>query len=168
MIEKLPAKLDVALAARKGAVLSYVLKAGDMVRLAQATEGVEGDAEVTLRFSLFDQRWPMVDISVGVPVRLTCQRSMQSFVLPLQAKARVAFVPDEDVPELPEDIEPLAPEDAQNDPREWIEDSLLLALPLVPVQPGSSPVACVVGEALIVEEEPVNPFAQLKEMMKKE
>jgi uncharacterized metal-binding protein YceD (DUF177 family) len=53
-------------------------------------------------------------------------------------------------------------------PRVWIEDSLLLALPLVPVQPGTHPVNYQIGELAEVETEKVNPFAGLKAMLQKE
>jgi uncharacterized metal-binding protein YceD (DUF177 family) len=54
------------------------------------------------------------------------------------------------------------------DPRLWIEDSLLLALPLVPVQPGSQPVEYQIGEVAQAEAVKPNPFANLKAMLQKE
>jgi uncharacterized protein len=167
MFEKLPYQLDVALLARKGHELTFVLEAKELERLAQATLGVKSVANGVLRFSLFDGRVPQIHLQVSVLVGLICQRTLEVFDYPLEVSVALVFA-DEDDTDWTEGQEILLPEEMNENPRVWIEDSLLLALPLVPVQPGSSPVAYVVGEVEAIEEEKPNPFASLKVMMKKE
>lgn len=167
MSEKLPTQIDLLALARRGQTLPFVLSSEELVRLAEVTQGVENDAVGELRFSLFENRFPMVELSVTVNVRLMCQRSLVLFTYPLSVIADLVFAP-EDVMDWPESIELLLPEEAEENPRVWIEDSLLLALPLVPVQPESEPVEYCVGEVDVVEEKMPNPFATLKKLMKKE
>jgi uncharacterized protein len=167
MSEKLPTQIDLLSIARRGQVLPFVLSSEALGRLAEVTQGIESDAVGELRFSLFENRFPMVQLSVSINVRLMCQRSLVLFTYPLSVQADLVFAP-EDATEWPESIELLSPEEAEEDPKVWIEDSLLLALPLVPVAPESKPVEYCVGEVEVVEEKAPNPFATLKELMKKE
>jgi len=167
MFEKLPYQLDVALLARKGHALPFVLEAKELERLAQATLGVKSAAEGVLRFSLFDGRLPQIHLQVNVLVSLICQRTLEVFDCPIRVSVNLVFADDDGV-DWTEEQEVLLPEEMNENPRVWIEDSLLLALPLVPVQPGSHPVEYVVGEVDEIEEERPNPFATLKVMMKKE
>lgn len=167
MFEKLPYQLDVALLARKGHEFAFVLEAKELERLAQATLGVKSTAEGVLRFSLFDGRVPQIHLQVRVLVSLICQRTLEVFDYPLEVSVALVFA-DDDGTDWTEEQEVLLPEEMNDNPRVWIEDSLLLALPLVPVQPGSHPVEYVVGEVEPIEEAKPNPFANLKVMMKKE
>jgi uncharacterized protein len=166
MFEKLPYQLDVALLARKGHELAFVLEAKELERLAQATLGVKSTADGVLRFSLFDGRLPQIHLQVNVLVGLICQRTLEKFDCPLVVSVVLVFSDDD--ADWSEDQEVLLPEEMNENPRVWIEDSLLLALPLVPVQPGSHPVEYVIGEVEQIEENKPNPFATLKVMMKKE
>jgi uncharacterized protein len=166
MFEKLPTQLDVALLARKGYELAFVLEAKELERLAQATLGVKSAAEGVLRFSLFDGRVPQIHLQASVLISLICQRTLEKFDYPLEVSIFLVFADDDT--EWSEEQEVLLPEEMNDNPRVWIEDSLLLALPLVPVQPGSHPVKYEIGEVAQIEETKPNPFATLKVMMKKE
>jgi uncharacterized protein len=167
MFEKLPHQLDVALLARKGHEMSFVLEAKELERLAQATLGVKSTANGVLRFSLFDGHLPQIHLQANMLVSLVCQRTLNQFDCPLEVSVDLVFA-DDDAAEWSETQEVLPPDEMNENPRVWIEDSLLLALPLVPVQPGSHPVEYEVGEIAPIEEAKPNPFASLKVMMKKE
>ena len=100
---------------------------------------------------------------------LTCQRSLEVFALPVSVDARLGFiVREEDEAGLPQDYEPLLIDPAGLRPADVIEDELILALPLVPVKPGTIEIK---GEWLQDgggggEPKP-NPFSVLKETFDK-
>lgn len=167
MLEKLLHQLDVKSLARSAKEIPFVLNRDELVRLAQATLGVSSEATGVLRFSLFEGRYPQVEVQVSTVVSLICQRSLEVYEQPLQAQAFLVFA-DEDEADWLESQDVLLPEEMDEDPRLWIEDSLLLALPLVPVQPGSQPIEYQIGEVAQVEAVKPNPFANLKAMLQKE
>jgi uncharacterized protein len=167
MLEKLPNHFDVVLAARRERVVPFVLAAKEMARLSQATLGVKSDVQGELRFSLFENRLPSVTLSAAVQVTLVCERTLAEYVHDLSAQVQLIFTDEYDL-ECQDGQEVLSVEEMDENPRVWIEDSLLLALPLVPVQPGTHPVNYQIGELAEVETEKVNPFAGLKAMLQKE
>ncbi|MCH9743228.1 MAG: YceD family protein [Proteobacteria bacterium] len=167
MLEKLPRQFDVASLARSAKEIAFRLKGSEFVRLTQATLNEPSVVEGVLRFSLFEGRYPQIEVQVSTEVSLICQRSLEAYQQSLQVTTLLVFA-DEDATDWLEAHEVLPPEEMDEDPRVWIEDSLLLALPLVPVQPGSQPIEYQVGEVAVVEEVKPNPFAHLKAIMQKE
>src|SRR5690606_18065623 len=90
---------------------------------------------------------------------LNCQRSLEPFGLPTAIDQRFGVIASEaEEPSLPDGCEALLSEDGMLDPRAVIEDELILALPLVPVRPGSEPVDSGTGAA---HPEREHPFAAL-------
>lgn len=101
-----------------------------------------------------------VDVDAGLP--LTCQRSLQVFVQPVQVEQMLGLIRDEgEEAGLPPGYEPLlVPEDGRIVPQSLVEDELILAVPVVPIAPGSEAVERdwpVTAE----EAEEANPFAAL-------
>jgi len=70
---------------------------------------------------------------------LQCQSSLQRFLQPVEVVQRLGLIRDEDEEAgLPPGYEPLlVPEDGMLRPVELVEDELILALPVVPLAPGS-------------------------------
>ena len=87
-------------------------------------------------------RSPYVEIRAQAELPLICQRSLQRFLLPVRIVQRLGLVTrEEQEAELPEDYEMLVPEaDGTIHPLELIEDELILAIPVVPMDPRSDPV----------------------------
>ena len=167
MSQTLPEHIDVSLVAQRNQIVPFVLPPERLTRLQSASQGLCGSAEGILHFSLFENRYPMVQLSVHVCVNLECQRSIEIFPYSLTTSALLIFAQEEDAI-WPEDAEVMSLEEAGEDPSIWIEDSLLLALPLVPVKPESYPIQMAIGEADLVEEVRPNPFLKLKTLMSKE
>jgi uncharacterized protein len=101
-----------------------------------------------VRFSLTFGREPLpgfahLDLCIEAAPVLTCQRSLASFVFPLAIEQRYGLLRDEaDAAGLPAEVEPLVlGEDGGLRPLDLVEDELILALPLIPVAPGSEAVA---------------------------
>jgi uncharacterized protein len=95
---------------------------------------------------------------------LICQRTLERFELPVRIEQRLGMIRDErEESALPPGYEPvLVSEDTRLHPAELIEDELILAVPVVPVRPGTEAVDAnwesVVEE---IQDERPNPFAAL-------
>lgn len=136
---------------------------GELPRLSGLLDRAEGEAVFSLEF---DQdptlRVPFVEVEVDAELPLQCQRTLERFLLPVRLKQRHGLLRDEaDEAGLPLGYEALLV-DESGDLRllELVEDELILAVPLIPVKPGSESVA---SEWPATEEEiaQASPFAAL-------
>ena len=141
-------------------------------RLCGALAGNEGEVDYRLDFGRDELGTDYVDVHAQAPLTMICQRTLEPFVLPVTVDNRLGLIRRErDEAGLPPGCEPLlVPEDGRLHPADVIEDELLLALPLVPVNPDSSlPDAAiddgVAGQGDAAEQEN-NPFAVLRELKK--
>jgi len=142
-----------------------------MSRLCEMLADNEGAVQYELDFGRDEFGTAYLDVRVQAPLSLICQRSLEPFVLPLAVDSRLGLIRSErEEAALPPGCEPLlVDETGQVDPAAVIEDELLLALPLVPVNPDSSLPPEVTGEATedsSAAELTQNPFAVLRELKK--
>lgn len=142
-----------------------------MKRLGDALAGTEGTARYELDFGRDEFGTAYLDVRVQAPLTLTCQRSLEPFVLPVAVDSRLGLIRSErDEAALPPQVEPLLiADDGKLSLVDVIEDELLLALPLVPVNPDSTLPEEVVGpspEEISSERRSDNPFAVLRELKK--
>lgn len=159
----------------------------DAWRLVTARRGVEGrvplstlqrlksslvDAEGTVEFSIdFDRDAllvPYAELRVQGGLPLLCQRTLRRFVLPVQIRQRLGLIRDEaEEAALPEGYEPLLmPADGMLRTLDLVEDELILAVPVVPVMPGSEAVEQDWSPEP-EEQERANPFAGLSALKDK-
>ncbi len=141
-----------------------------LARLCGALAGSEGAVSFRLDFGRDELGTDYVDVHAQAPLTMICQRSLEPFVLPVTVDNRLGLIRRErDEAGLPPGCEPLlVAEDGRLNPADVIEDELLLALPLVPVNPASSlpaEVAEAAGQGDEAEREN-NPFAVLRELKK--
>lgn len=139
----LPETLDAwrALAAKRSFAGSTGLRS--MPRLCASLEQPDGECRYTLEFDRGESGVPYVEIRAQAQLPLLCQRSLRRFLLPVEVTQKLALVEDEDEQAtLPEGYEALAV-GAQGAirPLDLVEDELILALPVVPVDPSTEPVA---------------------------
>ena len=147
----------------------------DQVPLSALTrlQGLVADTEGECRFALeFGRdevlRVAYVELTLDAALPLVCQRSMQRFLLlPVSLVQRLGLIRDEDEEQaLPPDYEALlVPEDGNLRPLDLVEDELVLAVPVVPVAPGSEAVERDFS-ATREEMDKVNPFAALAALKK--
>ncbi|HEX7732854.1 MAG TPA: YceD family protein [Rhodanobacter sp.] len=141
-------------------------------RLCGALAGSEGEVRYRLDFGRDELGTDYVDVHAQAPLTMICQRTLEPFVLPVTVDSRLGIIRRErDEAGLPPGCEPLlVAEDGRLHPADVVEDELLLALPLVPVNPDSSlPDALVHGGAPEQDEAQVrenHPFAVLRELKK--
>lgn len=104
-----------------------------------------------------------MDVHVFGSVPLLCQRGLYRYVQPVDSESSVVVVADEDeLKALPEELEPKVVPEGRLKLVELVEDELLLALPLVPLDPEADP---IMPEPASGTDEPTaaldNPFAAL-------
>ncbi|PWK89965.1 YceD family protein [Fulvimonas soli] len=143
-----------------------------MPRLCEALAASEGQASYELDFGRDEFGTAYLDVRVRAPLTLVCQRTLEPFVLPLSLRSRLGLIRAErEEAALPPGCEPLlVSEDGRLSPAEVIEDELLLAMPLVPVNPdGSLPdevTSSPAAEEASNDGRTDNPFAVLRELKK--
>jgi uncharacterized protein len=143
-----------------------------MARLREVLANSDGVVQFELDFGRDSLGVSYIDVRAQASLNVVCQRTLEPFVLPVAVDTRLGLIKlERDEAGLPPDCEPLlVAEDGRLNPADVIEDELLLALPLVPVNPDSSlpdevsshePDDDSVGERLSD-----NPFAVLRELKK--
>jgi uncharacterized protein len=142
-----------------------------MPRLCEVLADDAGVATYALDFGRDEYGTAYVDVHVQAPLWLVCQRTLEPFVMPVTVDSRLGLIRSErEESALPAGVEPLlVAEDDKVSPIDVIEDELLLALPLVPVNPDSvlpEEVTRPPVEAAPAEKRPDNPFAVLRELKK--
>ncbi|MFC7301656.1 YceD family protein [Cognatiluteimonas weifangensis] len=144
---RLPAALDAwrMVAARRGFEGSLPLSS--MPRLRDALCDAAGEARYAIEFGRDALQVPYVELRIDAALPLVCQRTLQRFLLPVKVEQRLGLLPaDADVEAaeagLPPGYEPLLlPEDGMLRPADLVEDELILAVPVVPIAPGSEALA---------------------------
>jgi uncharacterized protein len=141
---RLPEVLDAWRMVAAGRSFEGVLPLAAMPRLkdslAVSESGeTEGAARVVVEFGRDALQVPYVELGIEAELPLECQRSLQRFLLPVRLVQRLGLVGDEaDEAALPPGYEALVvPADGMLRPAELVEDELILAVPVVPVAPGT-------------------------------
>ena len=168
---KIPRTVDPAKSAQKRLDYQGIIQVSLMKRLAEFTEGVKRDAEVTLSFELDEQRLVVISGKANVEIDLECQRCNEIF-------AHLCEVEFTTTPVYSEKSEQDAPEEydlvdlneyGELDLIKLVEDEFILELPQIPMHDESE---CSVQSNNMVfgdlpeevlEEKP-NPFDVLKNL----
>ena len=168
----IPEKLDPVRCAEKRLEYSGTVKRQFLTRLADMTESLEGDAEVSISFGKDPSGVFIMKGRASVPVSLVCERCGEPFSYSLQADFAYACSARQ-LKELgAEDIYDAVELDEFGDLSLYgiIEDELILALPMVPKHDISE---CSVKDDIQVfgevkEDAPSegNPFAGLGKLFK--
>jgi uncharacterized protein len=143
-----------------------------LARLCGALASDEGEVGFRLDFGRDELGTDYVDVHAQASLTMICQRTLEPFVLPVTVDSRLGLIRRErDEAGLPPGCEPLlVAEDGRLGPADVIEDELLLALPLVPVNPDSSLPDAVLDHGAAAggdaAEQENNPFAVLRELKK--
>ena len=140
-----------------------VLPLSGMTRLADALVDAEGDCRFEMEFGrdgVLDL--PYVEIRIEAALPLLCQRTLERFLYPVSLFQRLGLITDEaQEAALPEGMEPILLDgNGTLHPAEMVEDELILAIPVVPIDPRSTEVTAEWPADVGVEEKP-NPFSAL-------
>ncbi|MEO7251891.1 MAG: YceD family protein [Arenimonas sp.] len=160
MSATLPAVIDVwrMVSARRHFSGSFPLAA--FTRLRGSLVDTEGECRFTLEFGHDAMNQAFVEVRAEAELPLQCQRTMERYLQPVRVMQQLGLITSEaQESALPEGMEPLlVPESSELRPIDLVEDELILALPVVPINPESS-----LPEAVwpLEEEDKPNPFAVL-------
>lgn len=143
-------------------VLEGELPLAELPRLSSLLDDAEGSARYRIEFGRDALEVPFAKLSIEAGLPLVCQRSLQPFVQQIEIEQTLGLIRDEaGEAALPPGYEAmLVPEDGRINAAELVEDELILAVPLIPVSPGSESVE---RDWPVREEEAAatNPFAAL-------
>ena len=168
MSANLPDLLDAwrMVAARRGVEGRLPLSA--LTRLGDSLVDADGEVRFSLDFAQDALRVSYVELKIDAELPLLCQRSLQRFLFPVAIVQRLGLIREEaEEAGLPEGYEPLLmPDDGMLSIVELVEDELILAVPVVPIMPGTE---AMEGDwpADEAEQERVNPFAALSALKNK-
>lgn len=167
MSADVPEVLDAwrMVAARRG--FEGRLPLSSMHRLRDALADDAGEVGFALEFDRDALQVPYVELRIDARLPLQCQRSLQGFLLPVNVVQRLGLIRDEaDEAALPPGYEALlVAEDGELRPAELVEDELILAVPVVPVSPGSESIERD-WPIQADEETRANPFSALAGLKK--
>jgi uncharacterized protein len=143
-----------------------------MARLRDLLSDDQGEVRFSLDFGQDAFQVPFVELRIDAELPLICQRSLQRFLLPVAMVQRLGLIRESsetveaDEAGLPLGYEALEiADDGEIRPADLVEDELILAVPLIPVKPGSESVERD-WPAQSEELERVNPFAALAGLKK--
>jgi len=147
------------------------LPVASLPRLCGMLAGDAGEVVYELEFGRDDLGMAFLEVRAEAPLTVTCQRSLEAFVLPVAVGSRLGLIRSERQESgLSPEAEPLlVDEDGKLALADVIEDELLLALPLVPVNPDSElpeEVTRPPSDSEAGDERTENPFAVLRELKK--
>ncbi len=109
----------------------------------------------------------VINLELQAEVSLRCQRSLQPFRQVTRSKSQVVLVADVAQAELmSEDYEPFACADIELNIEDLLTEELLLALPLVAIDPESEKFRSANDEQTNVGEQDQHPFAGLAALKK--
>src|ERR1700750_2531347 len=167
----LPSSVDAWREVRARRSFQGSLPVSACARLGKVIASPEGDVTYELDFGRDEFNTAYVAVRAKAPLTLICQRSLEPFQLPVEIDARLGLIVEEsEEAALSPGYEALLVEqDGKLDLVATIEDELLLALPLVPVNPDHELPDDVTGP--FEDEEPSqekseNPFAALRGLIK--
>ena len=104
-----------------------------------------------------------VDLHLQAQLPLLCQRTLERFFYPVDIQQRLGLIRDEaeEAALLPDVEAVLVDDNGSLHPADLIEDELILAIPVVPINPDSEAIEAEWPEEIAEVEETPNPFAAL-------
>lgn len=168
---KLPRSVDPAKAAQKRLDYDGIIQASLFKRLAELTDGVKRDAEVSLSFEIDEQRLVVISGKANIEVDLECQRCNEVFTE--HCEVEFLYTPyygektENEAPEIYDLVD--LNEYGELDIVQLVEDEFILALPQIAMHDDAD---CSVDSNNMVygeipdevPEEKPNPFDVLKSL----
>ena len=143
MSRDFPDWIDVGRAAQAERRFSGEARLGWMPRVLDLLDSPADDDVIAFEIDASKDEQDIVRLAVRVrgEVPMTCQRTLERYMQPIDSESIVAPVASEhELSGLPEELEPKLVPEGRVRLVELVEDELLLALPLVPRNPASEPV----------------------------
>jgi uncharacterized protein len=169
MSATLPAVVDAWRMVSAKRLFEGSLPLSAFARLRDSLQDAEGEVRYALEFGRDAGNQAFVEVRADAELPLLCQRTLERYLHRVRLVQQLGLITSEaQESALPEQMEPLLlPESGELRPADLVEDELILAVPVVPINPESSePEQEWLDEA---EEEPKqNPFAALSALKDKQ
>lgn len=159
----LPAVLDAERMVAEQRVFEGELPLAGLSRLVTDLADPAGQVRYRLVFGRSMAGSRELHLQAWAELGLECQRTLETFFYPVVVDTRLGLIDNErQEAGLPEGVEPVMLDEGGLRPAAVIEDELLLAVPLVPVKPGSRLPQQLTDATSDAEDDVVdNPFAVL-------
>jgi uncharacterized protein len=133
-----------------------------LTRLRPSLASDQGECRFELSFDRDVSSQAILEMKLEADLSLLCQRSLEPFSFPVSLVQRLGLITDEaQEAALPPGVEAvLVGPDGELNPAELIEDELILALPVVPINPEAAELPPA-PDTLASDEVKPNPFAAL-------
>jgi uncharacterized protein len=175
MLNKLPEWIDPINAVNHDKRFTGRVNQSRLKRLAEAVESTDSDIDVQLDFYYDKQlRFPAFVMKLETSLRLLCQRSLTTFDYPVSTEVKGVLTETLALTdELPTDVEVFQLDGEKVSPYDWVEEELLLCVPMVPINDDSTAPEFDGGSLEEIEafesnsaSDKPNPFAVLKGLKK--
>lgn len=163
MSATLPSVLDAWRMVATGRRFEGLLPLVGFKRLCSSLIDVEGDCHYVVEFGRDELGQRFVDLHLQAQMPMLCQRTLERFLYPVNIQQRLGLIRDEaeEAALLPDVEAVLVDDNGHLNPADLIEDELILALPLVPIDPDSEAIEAEWPDEIVEIEETPNPFAAL-------
>ncbi|WP_172959677.1 YceD family protein [Thiomicrorhabdus aquaedulcis] len=177
MFDKLPELIDPIYSVNHNKHFVGRVNQARLKRLADMVLSADREVEVQLDF-YYDRalRFPAFVMKLKTNLNLQCQRSLKPFDYAVETEVKGIFTESMAlIDDLPADIEVYDLEGGKVSPLGWIEDELLLCVPIAPIDEQNSmdyendSIPDVVAKETVLQEEAFkkpNPFAVLQGLKK--
>lgn len=177
MLNKLPEWIDPINAVNHDKRFTGLVNQSRLKRLVEVLESADAEVEVQLDF-FYDKalKFPAFIMKLNTSLSLQCQRSLTTFDLPVTTEVKGVLTESLALTEdLPTEVEVYELDGEKISPYEWVEEELLLCVPMVPINEDSSApefngATNVESQAELEEgegqSEKPNPFAALQGLKK--
>lgn len=178
-IQRLPVEVDPFKLVEQGRLFEGRIPQQDFPRLQDLLFSSDEDAaeaskliEVNLEFTRTDTRLPVIKGHIKAELQMVCNRCLEATDLTIDSTLEVVLVSsDEQAERLQEGFDIWLVEDQKLFLRDFIEDEILLAMPIVisheDCEPAKALIEALPGEENdenTEEEQKENPFAALKDL----
>lgn len=166
MASALPRLIAPARLAEARGQLEGKLPLRGMTRLCELLGDARGEVSLRLAFDRDEQGFVRAVGSCEAELELVCQRCLGAFAVKQACEIRVGVVFNSaEINELPGALEPLLLEQETIALSEFIEDEILLGLPIAPLHPPADCAAAVADSEPVMDRE--NPFHALRALREK-
>jgi uncharacterized protein len=168
MSATLPAVVDAWRMVSANRLFEGSLPLSAFKRLRGSLVDAEGEVRYALEFGRDAGNQAFVEVRAEAELPLLCQRTLERYLHRVRLVQQLGLLTSEAQEDaLPEHMEPLLlPESGELNPADLVEDELILAMPVVPINPDSSMPA---QDWQDDEDEPKqNPFAALSALKDKQ
>lgn len=166
-IQRLPVEIDPFRLVEQGKILEGRIPLSDFPRIQEMlVEGEDELVDVRLEFTKTNTKLPVVTGQISVELQMLCNRCLNASSVTLEHELEVVLVTtDSHAEELQQGFDTWLVEDKQIFLRDFIEDEILLELPIVVAHD-----ECQTSKELIEampedeQQQDENPFAALKDL----